>query len=163
HDKQREMVEKHLNFAIEAKVPDPGYIYGLLGQHYLNPAYLSNSTEAEKARMLKFAEEKLKLAISKEHPEFRLKLAQAFAMQKMKTEAVIEAKTAALYFKEKAEKSTDPKEAKDARVFWAESLAFLEKHQEGINVLTAGPDLPEYRETIAKIYLTWSIMVEQNE
>jgi len=81
----------------------------------------------------------------------------------MKREAEIEATTAAIYFRDRAEKSTDPNEAKDARIFWAESLAFLEKHQEGINVLRAGPDLPEYRETIAKIYLTWSVMVEQNE
>jgi len=53
-DKQREMVEKHLNYAIEAKVPDAGYIYGLLGQHYLSPVHLVQlgDNEAEKARLL---------------------------------------------------------------------------------------------------------------
>jgi predicted Zn-dependent protease len=157
---QRKNYENHLLKALEANVPNPGEVQGLLGLYYL--VMSDEKVEKEQSKDLERAKSKLEQAI-KTAPQFRLRYAEALSKLGQKTAAFGEAKLALNYFKDRAQK--DPSD-KAARMAWADSLSFLEDFEEALEVLRDGlatKEVPEYRKAIVKTYRAWFLYVQKNE
>ena len=148
--KERKLAEAHLVRALDAGVPDPDAVHGLLGEVYFRSGRLDD------------AEKHLERAV-KSRLHMRLRYAQVLRAQDKKGRAIDEGKKAAQYFQTRA--SVDVND-RFSRIAWAECVTFLEEFPQALAILKEGLDLTndtEYRAAMARVYLAWHIFVLAKE
>jgi tetratricopeptide (TPR) repeat protein len=143
-DPSREVLdaaEEHLVHALEGELEDADLAHALLGQIYLTRDRLEEA-EAHLSRA------------AKNRPQMRLWLARVYAKKKDGDRARHEAEAVVRIFRARAQ--TDPSDHQ-ARLIWADALAFLEDFQGAVTVLEerAATSDSIYRPVLARVYLAW--------
>ena len=149
--RKKRLVEAHLKLALEGGLTDADDIHAVLGWWY--------------ARTGKFEEASTHLGRAvKARPDLRIVYAKVLAQQKKTSAAIDQTKLAVKYYRDIVESNpTD----KTARINWAGSLVFLEKFDQGIDVLKDGFILSngdiDYQREMANVCYIWQGVVAQKD
>jgi predicted Zn-dependent protease len=135
------LAERHLRLALQGELEDADLAHALLGQVCLTRVHLDD------------AELHLSRA-AKSRPQMRLWLARVYAARKDGDRARREAEAVVRIFRTRAQSDASDHQA---RLIWADALAFLEDFPGAVTVLEEGAAASKdiYPPVLARVYLAW--------